>query len=81
MDIIDYLAKLNWQTILGMFIIGWYFTREIRESLIKLEVDVREQGKRTDRLYEMFCDLQKQMKDEIIAMKKEQYEFMNKDKK
>lgn len=55
---------------------AYYVHRDIKE-------DMKTQTSRTDRLYEMFCDLQKQMcnlqvqmKDEMIDMKKEQYEFM-----
>jgi hypothetical protein len=62
MDPIPYLEKLNWQTIIAMFAVMWYFTRDIKKSLIKLESDVREQGKRTDKLYEMFIDLLKEKK-------------------
>lgn len=81
MEILTYLENLNWPTMAAMFIITWYFTRDIKASVEKLENDMREQGKRTDKLYEMFCDLQKQMKDEIISMKKEQYDFMKDQKK
>ncbi len=62
MDVIGFLEKLNWQTIIGMFVIGWFFTREIKATLIKLEADVKAQGARTDRLYEMFIDLLKEKK-------------------
>lgn len=62
MELINYIEKLNWQTILSMFAIGWYFTREIRISLNKLDTDVRAQGARTDKLYEMFIDLLKEKK-------------------
>lgn len=62
MDFINYIEKLNWQTIIAMFAIGWYFTKDIKETLTKLESDVREQGKRTDKLYEMFVDLLKEKK-------------------
>lgn len=48
--------------ILGVFAIGWYFTREIRQTLEKLDSDVREQGMRIDKLYEMFIDLLKEGK-------------------
>jgi hypothetical protein len=62
MELINYIEKLNWQTILSMCAIGWYFTREIRISLNKLDTDVRAQGARTDKLYEMFIDLLKEKK-------------------
>lgn len=80
MNIIELIEKFNWQTIIAMLAIGWYFTKEIRESLKILDKDVREQSTRTDKLYEMFCELQKQMKDEIIALKKEQYDSLKEKK-
>lgn len=67
MDIFNYLDKLNWQTIIAMFVIGWYFTKDFREdmktlnnSINKLDADIRQQGQRTDKLYEMFIDLLKE---------------------
>lgn len=62
MEIVSFLEKLNWQTIIAMFAIGWFFTRDITSSLSKLDNDVREQGRRTDKLYEMFVDLLKESK-------------------
>lgn len=53
MDIVNFLDKLNWQTIISMFAISWYFTHEVKNEL-------KEQGKRIDRLYEMFVDLLKE---------------------
>jgi hypothetical protein len=60
-EVIDKLFQFNWQTIGSMFIIGWYFTREIRISLEKLEADVRAQGARTDKLYEIWVEHQKDL--------------------
>jgi hypothetical protein len=74
MEFIEYLSKLNWPTIIGMFAIGWYFTKEIRETLLKLENDVREQGKRTDKLYEMYAQTQK----EIANVRQDMYENIKK---
>lgn len=62
MDIINFIEKLNWQTIIAMFAIGWFFTKDIRQTLHKIDDDVKQQGKRTDRLYEMFVDLLKEGK-------------------
>lgn len=70
-QIIEKIMNLNWQTIFGMFAIGWYFTREIRSSLEKLEDDVRSQGARTDKLYEMYCETQKEIKQLYIDLIKE----------
>ncbi len=59
-EILEFFKPLNWETVLGMFIISWYFTREIKLAVNKLDMDVKEQSKRTDRLYEMFIDLLKE---------------------
>ena len=61
-DLINFIDKFNWQTIIGMFVVGWYFTKDIRTTLVALENDVKQQGKRTDKLYEMFVDLLKNRK-------------------
>ena len=58
-------------TVLGS---AYYIHRDIHE-------DMRIQSARTEKLYEMFCDVQKQMKDEILSMKKEQYDFMKEGRK
>lgn len=63
MDLIQIIEKFNWQTIIAMFLIGWYFTREIRSSLQNLDDDVKKQGNRTDKLYEMFITVQNEIKD------------------
>ena len=55
MDILSFIDSFNWQTIIGMFAIAWYFNREIKLSLEK-------QSSRTDKLYEMFIDLLKDKK-------------------
>ncbi len=52
MDVVNFLEKFNWQTIIAMFAICWYFTHELKMSLEK-------QSARTDKLYEMFVDLLK----------------------
>lgn len=58
---INFLNGFNAQTLFGMAIILWYFTREIRNE-IKKEIDaIRQentvQANRSDRLYEMFIKL------------------------
>lgn len=63
MDFYQIIETFNWQTIIAMFAIGWYFTREIRSTLQKLEDDVRQQGNRTDKLYEMFLTVQNEIKE------------------
>ena len=54
-EIINFLEKFNWQTIMAMFAISWYMTHEIKSALEK-------QSARTDKLYEMFIDLLKEKK-------------------
>ena len=57
MDWLQILNNLNWQGILGIFIVSWYFTKDIKAQLIKLDEDLRAQGKRTDQLYQVIVDL------------------------
>ena len=66
------MERATWSThlefvVIFITLIGGFYT---------LDGKIERQGQRTDKLYEMFCDMQKQMKDEILEMKKEQYEFM-----
>ena len=72
-EFIEYIFSFDLPTIAGMFIIGWYFTKEIRDDVrsIKIEMkqlekDMREgldtQSKRTDKLYESFIELIKEGK-------------------
>ena len=66
------MERATWSThlefvVIFITLIGGFYT---------LDCKIERQGQRTDKLYEMFCDMQKQMKDEILEMKKEQYEFM-----
>ncbi len=66
MEIFNYLEKLNWQAIIAMFAICWYFTHDIKSAIKNLDNDMKEQGKRIDaqgdridKLYQMFVDLLK----------------------
>jgi len=63
---ISWVNHIEWAVLLFTLIGGFYM----------LDGKIERQSQRTDRLYEMFCDLQKQMKDEIVSLKKEQYDFM-----
>jgi hypothetical protein len=56
----EILKSLNYQTIIGMFAVMWYFTKDIKENLIKLDSDVREKGNKVDKLYEIFAQSQKE---------------------
>lgn len=59
MEILQILDNLNWQGIIAIFLVNWFFNRDIKNQLTKLDEDLREQGKRTDQLYQMFIDLLK----------------------
>lgn len=52
-ELIQYLGNFNWQMIIGMFAIFWYFTHDLKSTMER-------QNARTDRLYEMFIDLLKE---------------------
>lgn len=80
-DFLKLTTSLNWQTIISMFIIGWYFTRDIKATLVKLENDVREQGKRTDKLYEIWCDTQKEMSEVRAISDKKFYDLLKEGRK
>jgi hypothetical protein len=71
MEVINFIEKLNWQTIVAMFAIGWYFTRDIRVSLNKLDADVRAQGARTDKLYELYCEGRKEIDQKFYDILRE----------
>lgn len=55
MTLLDFVNSFNWQTIIGMAVISWYFTHEIKVALER-------QSARTDKLYEMFIELIKESK-------------------
>lgn len=74
----NWFVHVEWVVVLVTLLSGFYL----------LDGKIERQGERTDRLYEMFCTVQRQwsedssrMKDEICSMKKEQYEFMRECKK
>jgi hypothetical protein len=54
-DILDIIIGTNWQTIIGMFAITWYFTHDLKEEM-------RDQGKRIDHLYQLCLDMLKAQK-------------------
>ena len=76
----NWIFFTEWVSTLSVFLVCFAF---LYNQIGKVDEKLERQGARTDKLYEMFCDLQKQMredlctmKDELILMKKEQYEFM-----
>ena len=60
MDIVQFLDKFNWQTIIGMFVISWYFTHDIKAALERQAAVSDKLSERTDKLYQMFIDLIKE---------------------
>ena len=54
-EFVEFIKNTNWQTVIAMFAIGWYFTRDISKEM-------KEQGKRIDHLYQICVDLLKEKK-------------------
>lgn len=58
--ILEYLFKFDFQTIIGMFAISWYFTRELkaefRAETKAIKEESAENRQRTDKLYEVFVN-------------------------
>lgn len=52
-EIIDFIKGFDLKTIISLWLIIWYFTREINNDL---ERRLEKQGERIDRLYEIFAD-------------------------
>ena len=71
MEIFDFIKDLHWQTIIGMFAICWYFTRDINETCKEIRQDIKEQSLRTDKLYEIFVEQQKEFDKKFYDMLKE----------
>ena len=71
----NWFVHVEWVVVLVTLLGGFYLLDG------KIERSTAAQNARTDRLYEMYCDVQKQMKDELLYMKKEQYEFMKENRK
>lgn len=62
-QLLEFLKGFNVQTLLGVALIMWYFTRHI-------EGKMDAQAARTDRLYEMFVDLRKEFHQEMRDFRK-----------
>lgn len=69
-EMIDFLKQFNIQNLIGMAAICWYFTRDLKAQMEKIDKDLRDkinqeskkidqQSNRTDELYKMFIDLLK----------------------
>jgi hypothetical protein len=61
-EFIKFIINTNWQTILALFGVGWYFTKDIREEMKDIKNEMREQGKRIDHLYQICVDILKERK-------------------
>lgn len=61
-NFIAFLNGFNLQTIFTLGAMMWYFNHHVEKKIDKIEVDLKQQGARTDRLYEMFIDLLKNQK-------------------
>lgn len=55
---LEFLSAFNAQTLIGMTVIMWYFTREmrkeIREDINSIRQETAAQSARSDKLYEAF---------------------------
>ena len=72
-NLIDFFTTYNWQTLIGMFAICWYFTHELRADMKNIRIEMKDIQKdmkdqfaktdlRIDKLYSMFVDLLKERK-------------------
>lgn len=77
-SITNFLKEFNVQTISSMALVVWYFTKTYHDDLKK---DIKGQTDRTDKLYEMYIELQKQTKDELLSLRKEQFEMLKEGRK
>lgn len=61
---IEFLKGFNFQNIVAMFVICWYFARatktDMKASEARLEEQVKTQTARCDRLYEMIAEINKE---------------------
>lgn len=60
--IISFLNGFNIQTIVSLGLMMWYFNHHVERKIDEIKMDLKQQGARTDRLYEMFIDLLKEKK-------------------
>jgi len=49
-EVVDFLKQFNFQTLAGMAVICWYFSRDLKSSIDKLDDDVRKMNSRVSRL-------------------------------
>lgn len=58
-QMVEFLKEFNIQTVLTMVLVAWYFSTDIKASLERHQ-------DRTYKLYEMFIELQKEIKEICI---------------
>lgn len=58
-EFIMFMKNANWQTILAIFLVGWYFTRDLRQEMHEIRKEMKEQGTRIDHLYQICVDILK----------------------
>jgi hypothetical protein len=67
----NWFSHVEWAVLLVTLLGGFYM----------LDGKIERQGQRTDRLYEMFCDIQQQFKDEMLKMNDRHNNFLDEQRK
>ena len=67
----NWFSHVEWAVLLVTLLGGFYM----------LDGKIERQGQRTDRLYEMFCDIQRQFKDEMLKMNDRHNNFVDEQRK
>jgi hypothetical protein len=63
-SLLNFLVSTNWQTVIAMFAIGWYFNHDLKNEM-------KRQNARIDQLYQMFVDLQRENHQKFYDLLKE----------
>lgn len=65
-ELLNFIKEFDIHNLFSISIIFWIITRswrnEIRDEIKSIREEIAQQGKRTDKLYEMFIDLLKEGK-------------------
>jgi hypothetical protein len=70
-SLLNFLVSTNWQTIIAMFALGWYFTSDLRREMKEMRQEMKQQNTRIDQLYQMFVDSQKEFNQKFYDLLKE----------